>query len=73
MVYESLIDYCDEAIITWVNKEIPNGNKKFPITNLFTNFEIILEDQDWQMSKTGTEYRIVHYKRTGNKKHIKHG
>ena len=31
MVYDTLIDYCDEAIITWVNKIIPEGNKKFPI------------------------------------------
>jgi len=62
MVYDSLIDYCDEAIITWVNKEIPNGNKKFPIVKLFTNF-VVQEDQEWQMSKTGLEYRITTYKR----------
>lgn len=70
MVYNTLIDYCDEAIITWINNEYPEGNKKFPIINLFTNFEIILNDQEWQMSKSGIEYRIVHYKRTGQKKQI---
>lgn len=70
MIYNSMIDYCDEAIITWINKKYPDGNKMFPITNLFTNFEIILKDQDWQMSKSGIEYRIVHYKRTGHKKQI---
>jgi dihydrofolate reductase len=62
MVYDTLIDHCDECIITWVNKEIPNGNKRFPIVKLFTNFEVY-SDQDWQMSKTGLEYRIVFYKR----------
>jgi dihydrofolate reductase len=62
MVYNSLIDYCDEAIITWVNKTIPNGNKRFPIVKLFANFEVY-SDQDWQTSKSGELYKITFYKR----------
>lgn len=61
-IYDSLIDYCDEAYITWVNINVPNGNKKFPIVKLFTTFEVET-DQDWQESKTGLKYRIVKYKR----------
>jgi dihydrofolate reductase len=62
MVYDSLIDYCDEAIITWVNKKYPKGNKRFPITKLFTNFGVH-SDQDWQKSKTGVEYKVTVYKK----------
>lgn len=62
MVYDTLIDYCDEAIITWVDKLIPNGNKKFPISKLFTNFEEI-SDEGWQRSKTEIRYKIVCYRK----------
>lgn len=61
MIYDTLIDYCDEAIITWVNKIIPNGNKKFPIDKLFANFEVY-DDQDWQRSTTGLLYKVTKYK-----------
>lgn len=62
MVYDSLIERCDECIITWVKKSIPNGNKYFPINKLFAYF---VEDKtdDWQMSKSGDEYKITLYKR----------
>ena len=62
MVYDTLIDYCDEAIITWVNKTYPEGNKLFPIEKLLLNFGVEA-DQDWQTSKTGFEYKITEYKR----------
>jgi dihydrofolate reductase len=61
-VYDSLIEYCDEAIITWVDKSFPEGDKKFPIVKLFTNF-VVEKDQDWQTSKNGLRYRIVYYKK----------
>jgi dihydrofolate reductase len=64
MVYETLIERCDEAIITWVNKTYPNGNKKFPINKLFTNFTAT-DNSDWMTSKTGFEYKIINYKRNG--------
>ena len=61
-IYDLLIDYCDEAIITWVDKSFPEGDKMFPIVNLFTNF-VVEKDQPWQTSKNGLNYRIVYYKR----------
>jgi len=61
-IYDLLIDYCDEAIITWVDKTYPEGDKRFPIVKLFTNFTIV-SDGEWQMSKTGLQFRIVSYKK----------
>ncbi len=61
-IYHALIDYCDEAIITWVNKTYREGNKRFPIDKLFANFDEY-SDQDWQASKSGLQYRITHYNR----------
>ena len=61
-IYDQLIDYCDEAIITWVNKTYPEGDKRFPISNLFTNFDVY-SDQDWQESKSGLQYKITYYTR----------
>jgi dihydrofolate reductase len=62
MIYDSLIDYCDEAYITWVDINVPNGNKMFPIVKLLTTFEVET-DADWQLSKTGMKYRIVKYRK----------
>jgi len=62
-IYNLLIDYCDEAIITWVNKTYPEGDKRFPIEKLFTNFDEY-SDQDWQKSKSGLSYKITYYKRS---------
>lgn len=60
MIYQSMIDNCDEAIISWVNKDIQNGNKLFPIDKLFANFTAV-DDSGWIMSKTGIEYKIRKY------------
>lgn len=62
MVYDTMIDHCDECIITWVNKSYPNGNKRFPIDKLFANFEVY-SDQDWQTSKIGMLYKVTYYKK----------
>jgi len=61
-IYEQLIDYCDEAIITWVNKTYPEGDKRFPIDKLFANFDVY-SDQDWQTSTSGLQYKITYYNR----------
>jgi dihydrofolate reductase len=63
MIYDTLIDYCDEAVITWINKTYENGDKKFPIDKLFADFEVII-DSDWQMSKSNIQYKIVYYRRS---------
>jgi dihydrofolate reductase len=62
-IYDALIDYCDEVIITWVNKLYPEGDKRFPIDKLFANFDEY-SDQDWQKSKSGLSYKITYYKRS---------
>jgi dihydrofolate reductase len=67
MVYDTLIDYCDEAIITWVNLNLPNGNKRFPIDKLFTNFVAYdnwnCASDEWQKSKNNILYKITHYRK----------
>jgi len=61
-IYSALIDYCNEAVITWVDKKYPEGNKRFPIDNLFTNFEET-SNQGWKQSRTGLGYIISYNKR----------
>ena len=69
MVYDSLIDYCDECIITWVNNLYPKGNKRFPIDKLFTNFVQYDNwgwentNDKWQKSSTGFLYKITNYRK----------
>lgn len=59
-IYDTLIDYCDEAVITWVDKIIPEGNKKFPMLKLINDFNIV-NDSGWKTSISGQEYKIVKY------------
>ena len=61
-IYDQLIDHCDEAIITWVNKLYPEGDKKFPVNEIFANFEVTKAEKPME-SKTGLGYQITHYKR----------
>jgi len=61
-IYEALIDYSDEAIITWVRETYPEGNKRFPIDKLFTNFTVVGETV-WMKSKTDYIFKHVNYKR----------
>jgi len=61
-IYNVLIDHCDEAIITWVDKTYPEGDKRFPIDNLFANFEAYAE-MEWQTSKSGLNYKVTKYQR----------
>lgn len=66
MIYNDLIEYCDEAIITWVNKKTPFGNKRFPLVKLFTYFDVV-ENQEWQKSISGLEYKVTKFIRNPNK------
>jgi len=61
MVYDSLLEYCDEAIITWVNKTYPEGDKLFPNYKLLVDFEFVNETQ-WTKSKEEILYKITYYK-----------
>lgn len=59
-LYESSIDLCDVAEITWVNKTFPKANKRFPIDKLFKNFGII-GDSNWLKSECGLMYKFTRY------------
>ena len=65
-IYELFIDKVDECHITWINKYLGNGDEfiKFPITELFNDFEII-EDTDWQSSQKPNLpiFKFTKYKR----------
>ncbi len=61
-VYNTLIDKCDEAIITWINKLYPEADKRFPMDKLFNDF-MIFYDSDWRKSVSGIKYKITNYKR----------
>ena len=61
-LYESMIDECDEAEITWINKMYEDANKHFPINKLFNDFSIT-GDQSWSHSDKGLLYKFTYYKR----------
>ena len=61
-IYTQLIDYCDEAVITFVDKFIPEGDKRFPLMKLLQEFECT-NSAEWKMSKSGDQYKIRYYKR----------
>lgn len=62
-IYNQLIDYCDSAIITWVSKVYPNGNKLFPINNILNDFDDV-EEMSWRKdSDDEPTYKITKYQR----------
>lgn len=60
MIYHTMINYCDKAIITWVNIDIPDGNKLFPIDAIQNHFNLI-DKSVWMQSKSGYEFKINTY------------
>jgi len=72
-IYDQMIDHCDEAIITWVNKTFDSSimfndeinAKFFPINKLFSDFTEV-ETTDWLTSESegATRYKIVKYERS---------
>jgi dihydrofolate reductase len=72
-IYDAMIDYCNEAVITWVDKTFPNGNKKFPILKLAKNFEMTEVDPVWSTCPTGELYKIAYYIRKNNFKRNANG
>jgi len=60
MIYDLLLQYCDEAIITWVNKVYPEADKFFPVFDLLSDFEYVNESE-WTKSKEDILYKITHY------------
>jgi len=62
-IYEQLIDKCDEIIITWVDKIFPEGNKKFPIDKLFTNFDVVSAEHLRVSKNNNIGFQITYYER----------
>lgn len=62
MVYKSMIDLCDEAEITWINKTYPGANKRFPIDKLFNDFSLT-HDSGWLTSTSNISYKFTSYER----------
>lgn len=60
-IYNQMLDLCDIAEITWINKTYPDANKRFQIDKLFHNF-YETDDRNWVRSKTGILYKIINYK-----------
>jgi len=69
-IYDIMIDYCDEAIITWVDKTYSEGDKRFPIVKLITNFTAE-GDSEWMKSKNNFDYKIMRYIKNGSKEETK--
>lgn len=58
MIYDSMIDMCDDLEITWINKTYPKANKRFPIEKL-KNFSL-QTDGSW-ISDKNLEYKYSYY------------
>lgn len=63
-IYYLFIDYCEEALITWVDMRFEDKTQAFmfPVEKLENDFGII-NDGNWLTSKTGLKYKITHYRR----------
>lgn len=62
-IYNLFIDYCTKAIITWVNKEIKDGDKTFPIHRLIRDFKIV-DDSGWLEDDKGNIYKFTTYNKS---------
>lgn len=60
-IYNEMIDLCDEAEITWVDKIYSKANKRFPIDKLFNEF-YISGDQSWY-KENGLRFKYTTYER----------
>lgn len=60
MIYDTLLEHCEEAIVTWIDNTYPNADKFFPVDRLTQSFEEY-SNNSWLRSKSGTLYKIAHY------------
>lgn len=61
-IYEQMIEYCDYAFITWVNKTFEEkADKFFPIPKFLTTFEFVSESE--YNSYYNLNYKFTTYKR----------
>ena len=63
-IYHLFIDYCDEAIITWVDIGFDDKSNAFmfPVEKLRNDFQQV-DEPEWQKSRTGIWYKIQNHKR----------
>ena len=65
-IYKQMLQYCDYAHITWVNGNfVEKADKFFPISDFFTNFELISESiwHNRKSTKKRPSYQFTTYKK----------
>ena len=65
-IYKQMLQYCDYAHITWVNENFSEkADKFFPISDFFTNFELISKSiwHDRESIKKHPSYQFTTYKK----------
>ena len=65
-IYNEAINKCNDINVVWVNIMYDESNesndyKKFPITKLFSDFEMV-SDINWKKNKEDILYKIYNYK-----------
>lgn len=61
-VYNSMIDICDKAIITYIHKSFDGADAFFPNLDAMDDWELI-EEEEPIMSEKGVEFTVRHYSR----------
>lgn len=62
-IYNLLLPFCNKAIVTYVSKFYPDGNRFFPVDSLYTDFDNELEIRPWTKSSSGYLYKIIEYRK----------
>jgi len=63
MIYESMIDLCDNIELTWVYKDYLEANKMFPMAKLLNDFDLV-GDEPLASAASGVSYKYSYYVRT---------
>lgn len=61
-VYNSMIDICDKAIITYIHKSFDGADAFFPNLDEMDDWEMV-EEEEPIMSEKGVEFTVRHYSR----------
>ena len=61
-VYNSMIDICDKAIITYIHKSFEGADAFFPNLDEMDDWQLVNEE-DSIMSEKGVEFTVRHYSR----------
>jgi dihydrofolate reductase len=63
MVYESMLPFCNKALITIVEESYPNANKKFPAREFLYVFKCTTENAVYMRSTANIVYSFLEYSR----------